>query len=266
MKVIHNIPLETSRQPALPYRNVIVYGDYWPVVSAMGGIAEIIMPDCYFHPCYSINALKELQQEISDARFIFCLRPREHVYLFYFLTHILSRSPLMVITDSLLPTDRVVLNTSADVVTVSHDELSSFYNCLCKSNYPERKINENPLFNGLKLLTEPGFITRTEGLPVVFSSGSDLIFFMNELLQQYMHQKGVTRFQLRILEKMRSEPTLKSLATSLDISIKTLSYNKSYALNKLGVAGKDYLAMYGTHFCQRCQKTSFSVPPPRDRI
>ncbi|ENJ0754134.1 hypothetical protein AB0049_005403 [Salmonella enterica] len=73
-----------------------------------------------------------------------------------------------------------------------------------------------------------------------------------------MQQKKVTRLQLKILEKMRSEPTLKSLASTLDINIKTLSYNKANALSKLGVAGKDYLAMYGTHFHPGWQRTPFS--------
>ncbi|EBV7091030.1 hypothetical protein XU01_002249 [Salmonella enterica subsp. enterica serovar Oranienburg] len=265
MIMIHKAPLETSRQPALPYKNIIVYGDCWPVVSAISSIAEIIMPDCHFHSCYSINVLKKLQKDISDARFIFCLRPREHVCLFYFLTHTLSRSPLLVITDSLLPTDRVVLKTSACAVTVNHSQVYSLYTSLSSERHCQT-VKENALVSGLTLLTEPGFISRVEGLPMVFSNGIDLISFMNECLQQYMQQKGVTRLQLKILEKMRSEPTLKSLATTLDISIKNLSYNKAYALNKLGVAGKDYLAMYGTHFCQKCQKTSFSVPTLRGRI
>ncbi|EFP3681045.1 hypothetical protein HPX80_004633 [Salmonella enterica] len=261
MKVIHEKRIKVPHLLAPAHRNIIVYGDNWPVVSAVRGIAEILMPDCHFHSCHSLCTLRELQHKISGTRFIFCLRPREHVYLFWFLTRILSSAPLLVITDNLLPADRVVLKVSARAVTVSHDELASLYSGLCTGHYPRQAVKENPLVTGLTLLTGPGFTTRVESLPVVFSNGSDLISFMNELLQQYMQQKGVSRLQLKILEKMRSEPGLKALAIALDISLKTLSYNKANALSKLGVSGKDYLAMYGTHFCQECQRTPFSGHP-----
>ncbi|HIB1553611.1 TPA: hypothetical protein ACWV58_004941 [Salmonella enterica subsp. enterica serovar Muenchen] len=258
MKAIHKKPIKAPRQPAPSYRNIIVYGDNWPVVSAVSGIAEMLMSDCHFHPCHSLSTLRVMQQEIPDARFIFCLRPREHVYLFYFLTHILSDSPLLVITDTLLPTDQVVLKTCACAVTVSYNELPSLYTDLCAAHYSGQAVKENPLVTGLTVLTGPGLTIRGESLPVVFSNGSDLISFMNERLKLYMQQKKVTRLQLKILEKMRSEPTLKSLASTLDINIKTLSYNKANALSKLGVAGKDYLAMYGTHFHPGWQRTPFS--------
>ncbi|HIB1631990.1 TPA: hypothetical protein ACWV6Y_006009, partial [Salmonella enterica subsp. enterica serovar Muenchen] len=52
-------------------------------------------------------------------------------------------------------------------------------------------------------------------------------------LHLYMQRAGVTVLQLRPLEKMRSEPTLKKLTIALDINIKTLSYNEASVFSKL---------------------------------
>ncbi len=227
MKVIHDANRTENRMLCPWFRCISL----WSLVSAIRSITKRLFPDCHCYSCHSLTALRALLPDIPGARFIFCLRPREQIFLFYTLNRILSRSPLLVITDRLLPTDHVVLETCDCALNVSHAELSAFYSHLCIGNYLGRGGADDFLDSQESVYVLTG--TGITPLPLHFRNGSDLISFMNEQLHLYMQRAGVTVLQLRPLEKMRSEPTLKKLTIALDINIKTLSYNEASVFSKL---------------------------------
>ncbi|EKN0899990.1 transcriptional regulator, partial [Salmonella enterica] len=93
----------------MPARQIIVYGDCWPVTTAVAHLVRIFLPGS---DCESTYRLPELLQQLSrkpEAILILCLRPREHLFLFYALRRTLPEHPVMVISDELLFSDRVVL-------------------------------------------------------------------------------------------------------------------------------------------------------------
>lgn len=93
----------------MPARQIIVYVDCWPVTTAVAHLVRIFLPGS---DCESTYRLPELLQQLSrkpEAILILCLRPREHLFLFYALRRTLPEHPVMVISDELLFSDRVVL-------------------------------------------------------------------------------------------------------------------------------------------------------------
>lgn len=247
-------------------KDIIIYGDNWPVICAVKNMAEKIQPSNRFHSCHSVPALAHLLQYTSDVRFIFCLRPREHIFLFHLFSSILSGTPLLVITDTLLPTDRVALGTfCVKPLIVYYDDIHSLFTFRHKFSH-EKLQQDNPLFSSLTALTRQEPKASVSCLPLVFQNGSDLISFMNIQLDQYFYQVGITRLQIQLLKKMLTESTLKELATALDINIKTVTYNKGILFKKLGVKGGYFMAIYGAKFYLKLQKTPFIKAPNIENI
>ncbi|EBD0387673.1 transcriptional regulator, partial [Salmonella enterica] len=87
---------EHNRMPA---RQIIVYGDCWPVTIAVAHLVRRFLPGCNCETAYRLPVLLQQLRRKPEAILILCLRPREHLFLFYSLRQILPDYPVMVISD-----------------------------------------------------------------------------------------------------------------------------------------------------------------------
>ncbi|EAZ5736763.1 transcriptional regulator, partial [Salmonella enterica] len=93
----------------IPAWQIIVYGDCWPVTIAVAHLVRRFMPGCNCETAYRQPVLLQQLRRKPEAILILCLRPREHLFLFYSLRQILPDYPVMIISDELFFSDRVVL-------------------------------------------------------------------------------------------------------------------------------------------------------------
>lgn len=77
---------EHNRMPA---RQIIVYGDCWPVTIAVAHLVRRFLPGCNCETAYRLPVLLQQLRRKPEAILILCLRPREHLFLFYSLRQIL---------------------------------------------------------------------------------------------------------------------------------------------------------------------------------
>lgn len=90
---------------------VIVHGDQWPVVSATEHMVKALLPESECETTFGLTTLLQRLSCYPDALILLCLRPREHIFLFYALKDELLCHPALVISDELLFSDRVVLHS-----------------------------------------------------------------------------------------------------------------------------------------------------------
>ncbi|ECI3671077.1 transcriptional regulator, partial [Salmonella enterica subsp. diarizonae] len=82
-----------------PARQVIIHGDCWPVVSAVQFVVKAMRPECRCDVADSLPCLLQSLTGTPEAVLILCLRPREHIYLFYALKNLLLDHPVLAISD-----------------------------------------------------------------------------------------------------------------------------------------------------------------------
>lgn len=75
----------------IPARQIIVYGDCWPVTIAVAHLVRRFMPGCNCETAYRQPVLLQQLRRKPEAILILCLRPREHLFLFYSLRQIRKR-------------------------------------------------------------------------------------------------------------------------------------------------------------------------------
>ncbi|ECF1925711.1 transcriptional regulator, partial [Salmonella enterica subsp. enterica serovar Newport] len=107
----------------MPVRQVIVHGDCWPVTTAVAHLVRVLLPGSDCESTYRLPALLQQLRRKPEAILILCLRPREHLFLFYALRRTLPEHPVMVISDELLFSDRVVLKLYGGVPALAEQAL-----------------------------------------------------------------------------------------------------------------------------------------------
>ncbi|EDQ0355436.1 transcriptional regulator, partial [Salmonella enterica subsp. enterica serovar Norwich] len=112
---------EHNRMPA---RQIIVYGDCWPVTIAVAHLVRRFLPGCNCETAYRLPVLLQQLRRKPEAILILCLHPREHLFLFYSLRQILPDYPVMVISDELFFSDRVVLKVYGGIPALLEQELA----------------------------------------------------------------------------------------------------------------------------------------------
>ncbi|EBQ1469401.1 transcriptional regulator, partial [Salmonella enterica] len=101
--------MATTYNRSVTPRQVIILGDCWPVTTAVAHLVRTFLPGSDCESTYRLPALLQQLRRKPEAILILCLRPREHLFLFYALRQVLPEHPVMVISDELLFSDRVVL-------------------------------------------------------------------------------------------------------------------------------------------------------------
>ncbi len=64
----------------IPARQIIVYGDCWPVTIAVAQSDPEISAGCNCETAYSLPVLLQQLRLKPEAILILCLRPREHLF------------------------------------------------------------------------------------------------------------------------------------------------------------------------------------------
>ena len=95
--------------PSAAVKHAIVFGDCWPVVSAVESIIDRVAPELTRNIATDLPSLIELLLIKPDAVLLLCLRPREHIFLFYALRQELIEHPVLIISDEMFFNDRLTL-------------------------------------------------------------------------------------------------------------------------------------------------------------
>ncbi|EHG2879798.1 transcriptional regulator [Salmonella enterica] len=236
----------------MPARQIIVYGDCWPVTTAVAHLVRIFLPGS---DCESTYRLPELLQQLSrkpEAILILCLRPREHLFLFYALRRTLPEHPVMVISDELLFSDRVVLKLYGG----GQHCRSRRWKKYLSGGARLRRTGELDAF-----LLSPAPVTGFLEVPPVFNSPKRLMNCMDHLLYREMLACGVSPAQLRLLQEVyRGRGKLSALSGRLNAGEKQIWRDKYRLLLKLGMKNRLHELLFGTRFSKDMQRSPFMVP------
>lgn len=115
--------MATTYNRSVTPRQVIILGDCWPVTTAVAHLVRTFLPGSDCESTYRLPALLQQLRRKPEAILILCLRPREHLFLFYALRQVLPEHPVMVISDELLFSDRVVLKVYGGIPALPEQAL-----------------------------------------------------------------------------------------------------------------------------------------------
>ncbi|EHP1587801.1 transcriptional regulator [Salmonella enterica] len=230
---------------------VIIFGDCWPVVSAVQGV---IQEKCPSRRCVQAHDLTGLAGRLSSgyvAGLIFCLRPREHLFLFYALRTYLNDIPGLVICDEVLFTDRVMLKCVGNIPVMAHRQLQD----MITDN--GSRAGKNPLVSFMSIPPAG----RREKLPGIFDHQEGLLNYLQGLVHNERERLGVTPFQQQLLQEMSDGcQSLVSLSDRLCCGEKRVSYERRCIPVRLGMSPGLYNLLYAALFSESVQRTSFMTP------
>ncbi|HDP0317349.1 TPA: hypothetical protein P5S08_002483 [Salmonella enterica subsp. enterica serovar Concord] len=257
---------EYTHSPAAD--SVILYGDCWPVVSAVQHIVGAIVPDRHCVVAPDVNALIRLLACRPEAVLILCLRPREHVFLFYALRQELSEHPALIISDEMFFNDRLMLRVWGDLPCMMHDELSMMVTDvrLCELFSPPRIYY--PAKNVLTgFLISPKFPVISTEVPPDFHLEAPLMDYLSLLMYNTMINKGLTPFRIRLLNSIWSGcQHQEALSLQLNVHPRKIWNDKHRLMAQLDMKGSLREVIYGTRFCSFIQRTRFMPPAEVEQI
>lgn len=240
-------------------RRVIIFGDCWPVVSALENVVLDVNPDCSCKTTYNLSTLVHQLTCEQQALLILCLRPREHIFLFYALKEELIYHPTMVISDELFLSDRLILSTWGKIPCMLHQELKVMITSqqlreLSPSNF--RHCPEKSMLTDF--LVTPALPSGFSEVPQIFHLKERLMDYMSLLMYREMLNRGLTPFRMRLLEAIwTGHQTRKELAEMLNEPMEKIWNEKHRLLTQLGMPARLRDILYGTRFCLFLQKTPF---------
>lgn len=244
----------------MPARQVIIHGDCWPVVSAVRHVTKAICPEYRCEVTGSLLCLLQRLAGAPEAILILCLRPREHIYLFYALKSLLLEHPVLVISDELLFSDRLVLHCWGDIPGVLSCEIESIVSGLQKYGhcpYPSKG-------KFTKFLSAPECATGFFEVPVIFNNPKRLMNYMTLLIYRASVNCGLTSDQCKLLREIyKGQYSLSGLKIRLNKNEKQIWQDKNRLLIKLGMRNRLRELLYGTRFYMTEQRTAFMLPVER---
>ncbi|EGV2902207.1 transcriptional regulator [Salmonella enterica] len=244
----------------MPARQIIVHGDCWPVTTAVAHLVRAVLPGCDCEITYTLPVLMPLCRK-QEAVLVLCLRPREHLFLFYALKQVLQDHPVMVISDELLFSDRMVLKVYGNIPALLQQELTE---TLIQTRRGE------PWHGGVRprvmrtlggFLLSPAPVTGFLEVPQIFSSPKLLMNYMALLMYREMLACGVSPAQQRLLEGVyRGRGRLSTLCERPDGQDEKICLDLYYLLAQLGMRNRLRELLFGTRFCESLQRTPFIAP------
>ncbi|ECA3795538.1 transcriptional regulator [Salmonella enterica subsp. enterica] len=240
----------------MPARQVIIHGDCWPVVNAVAHLSRAVLPGCECETTYTLPELLQQLHRKPEATLVLCLRPREHIFLFYALKEVLLYHPALVISDELLFSDRVVLHNWGELPAVLHQELTAMVAQIRQHEKLSRVKNRLTSF-----LTDPKPATGLFAVPLIFNHPTRLMNYMTLLMLRATVNCGVTPDQQKLLEEVyKGLSSLSEMTTVLNKNEKQIWQDKNRLLVKLGMKNRLYELFYGTRLCESRQLTPFMMP------
>ncbi|EOB2245491.1 transcriptional regulator [Salmonella enterica subsp. enterica serovar Newport] len=252
---------EIYRRAVVP-RHIIIHGDCWPLVSATEHMVKAIQPTGRCETTFGLTALLQKLARSPDALLILCLRPREHVFLFYALKDVLLSHPALVISDEVLFSDRVVLHNYGGIPAVLHQELAGTVARLRQgdSPYPVRGVLAG-------FLSDPQPATGLFAVPLIFNRPDRLMNYMELLMYRAIVSCGLTPAQQRLLQEVhRRQSRLAGMTDVLSSGKKKIWQDKDQLLMKLGMRNRLRELLYGTRFCMAEQRIRFITPDEAERL
>lgn len=248
--------------------NVLLYGDCWPVVSAVQALVTSILPDC---KCKAIPGLPSLIQELTrtpQAHLVLCLRPREHVFLFYALRQELADHPTLVISDEFFFSDTVMLSIPGLLPGLTHKVLSPMIIGLksCELHSPPSAYypEKNALTDFLMLSPRPAV---PEKILPDFHLEDCLMDHLSLLMYHALTGRGLTTLRIRLLRAIWSgHQNQEELAGLLHVPPRKIWNDKHRLLTQLNMRGSLREILYATRFCDFQQRTAFMSPTEAERL
>ncbi|EFT2485810.1 transcriptional regulator [Salmonella enterica] len=241
----------------IPARQVIIHGDCWPVVNAVAHLTRSLLPGSECETTYTLPELLQQLHQNPEATLLLCLRPREHIFLFYALKQALLCHPALVISDELLFSDRVVLHNWGELPAVLHQELTTL---LAQIRQHEK------LFSRVKsrldsFLADPKPATGLFAVPLIFNTPGRLMDYMELLMYRATVNCGVTPDQQKLLEDVhKGRYSMPGLKQRLNKNEKQIWQDKYRLLVKLGMRNRLHELFYGTRLSESQQRTPFMMP------
>ncbi|EBB6018992.1 transcriptional regulator [Salmonella enterica] len=240
----------------MPARQVIIHGDCWPVVSAVAHLSRVVLPGSECETTYTLPELLQQLHRKPEATLVLCLRPREHIFLFYALKEVLLYHPALVISDEMLFSDQVVLHHWGGLSAVLHQEITAMVTRIKRHEELSCRV-ESRLFS---FLADPKPATGLFTVPLIFNNPKRLLNHMALLMNRAMINCGVTPEQQKLLgEACKGRYSLAGLKNRLHKNEKQIWQDKYRLLVKLGMKNRLYELLYGTRFCPDIQRTEFVV-------
>ncbi|ELX5321578.1 transcriptional regulator [Salmonella enterica] len=245
----------------MPVRQVIVHGDCWPVTTAVAHLVRVFLPDSDCESTYRLPALLQQLRRKPEAILILCLRPREHLFLFYALRQVLPEHPVMVISDELLFSDRVVLKLYGGVPALAEQALEEILIRVRRGEQWSGGARLRVTGELDAFLLSPAPVTGFLEVPPVFNSPKRLMNCMDHLLYREMLACGVSPAQLRLLQEVyRGRGKLSALSGRLNAGEKQIWQDKYRLLLKLGMKNRLHELLFGTRFSEDMQRSPFMIP------
>ncbi|EJU3354740.1 transcriptional regulator [Salmonella enterica] len=244
-------------------RQVIIHGDCWPVVNAVQAVVRAMRPECRCDIADSLPCLLQRLTGAPEAVLILCLRPREHIYLFYALKSLLLDHPALVISDELLFSDRVILHSWGDIPCAPYCEIQVIISGLQKYGHCPYPLKGNLA----RFLSVPECATGFFAVPVIFNNPKRLMRYMSLLMYRATTNCGVTSSQQKLLWALyKGHYSLSELTNILKKNEKQIWQAKGLILTKLGMKNRVYELLYGTRFCPEIQRTAFISPADAKKL
>lgn len=240
-------------------KHVIVFGDCWPVTSAVKSVITTVLPECH---CETVSDLSSLIYQLTckpEASLLLCLRPREHIFLFYALKEELIYHPTLVIVDELFFSDKLILSAWGNIPCMMHQELELMITSqqLCEQfpadtrHCPEKSTLTN-------FLITPALPDGLSEVPQIFHLEERLMDYMSLLMYREMLNRGLTPFRMRLLEAIwTGYQSRNELAEIMDEPRGKIWNEKHRLLIQLGMPARLRDILYGTRFCLFLQRTPF---------
>ncbi|AXC70083.1 transcriptional regulator (plasmid) [Salmonella enterica subsp. diarizonae serovar 59:z10:-] len=245
----------------MPVRQIIVHGDCWPVTTAVAHLVRACLPGSDCESTYRLPALLQHLRRKPEAILILCLRPREHLFLFYALRRTLPEHPVMVISDELLFSDRVVLKVYGGIPALAEQALEEILIWVRRGEQWSGGARLRVTGGLDAFLLSPAPVTGFMEVPPIFNSPKRLINCMDHLMHREMLACGVSPAQLRLLQEVyRGRGRLSSLCGKLNAREKQIWQDKYRLLVKLGMRNRLRELLSGTRFSEDMQRSPFMVP------
>ncbi|EOI1120736.1 TPA: hypothetical protein ACG1RN_000718 [Klebsiella oxytoca] len=248
--------------PSAAVKHAIVFGDCWPVVSAVESIIDRVAPELTRNIATDLPSLIELLLIKPDAVLLLCLRPREHIFLFYALRQELIEHPVLIISDEMFFNDRLTLRLWGGLPWMMQDELSGM---IIPPDQHEKFASEvdSESDNTLtRFLLSPSLPVGFSEVPMVFHLEERLMDYMSLLTYREMLSKGLTPFRMRLLQYIWSgRSSQDELSEAMGENQGKIWNEKHRLFIQLGISNRRLREiLYGTQFCSFLQQTPFIAP------
>lgn len=259
----------TRYKRKIPARQVIIHGDCWPVATAVAHLVRAVQPGCECEATYTLPVLLQQLSQKPEATLVLCLRPREHLFLFYALKQALLNHPALVISDELFFSDRLVLKMYGDIPVQQQQELTALLTRIQQQEQWPGGVTPSPRITEklTDFLSSPVPVTGFPEVPQIFTSPKRLLNYMALLMYREMLACGVSPAQQRLLNEVyRGRERLSGLSGRLNVGERQIWQDKYRLLVKMGMKNRLRELLYGTRFSQDIQRTPFMTPEDVEQI